>query len=154
MPDPIQSAIGLNQSYYDPSEQVSRAPEASAAPPAAAASPAAASSSDPAGKELLLKKYGSGQEDCSKFAISAGASFTVAGISAVGGVLTAPSGVGAVTGVVGTIGGLVKGAVDLASYFNCEDNNAAAAAAAEDCHAQGGALLDGAGDSSYVCLIP
>lgn len=149
MPDPIQSSIAPNQSYYDPSEQVSRAPEASAP-----ATPPAASPSAPGGKDLLLRKYGSGQEDCTKYAISAGVSFVVAGASAASGVLTAPSGIGAVAGAVGMVGNVVKGAVDLANYFSCEDRNAATAAAAEDCNAQGGVLLDGAGDSTSVCLIP
>lgn len=155
MPDPIQSSIGPNQSYYDPSEQVSRAPETSAASPAvASAPPAATSSSAPAGKDVLLKKYGSGQEECTKYAIAAGVSFVAAGASAATGLMTAPSGIGAVLGGVGMVANIIKGAIDVRNYVDCQDRNAAAAAAATDCNAQGGVLLDGAGDSSSVCLIP
>lgn len=150
MPEAIQSTSVVNQSHYDPSEQVSRVPDAMSCGTSAA--PASPGTTD--GKALLVKKYGSGGEDCTKHLIGAGVSFAVAGTSAAIGIATAPSVVGGAAGMAGTIGGIIKGAADLAAYFNCEDRNDRMQSVADECNAQGGTLLAGAGDSSVVCVVP
>jgi hypothetical protein len=108
----------------------------------------------PDGKDILLQKYGSGGEDCTQYLVSASASLGVAGTSAAVGIASAPTGLGALAGLVGTVGGLVKGATDLAQYFNCDDTNEQLREVASECNAQGGVLLRGAGDSDVVCLQP
>jgi hypothetical protein len=152
MPDPIQSSVGLNQSYYDPSEQVSRAPEASVAPPAASSAPAAASSAPASGTQLLLDKFGSGQKDCTKHLVNSSLSFLTAGGATLVAAGLAATGVGAVVAAVGAAGAAGKGLSDLNSYGSCEDENKAMAAYAADCNAKGGVLVAGAGDSDAVCL--
>jgi hypothetical protein len=142
MPDPIQSSTAPNQSYYDPSEQVSRAPEATSSPAPAAPAPAAAAPPPPAGQELLIKKYGSGGEDCSKHTTGMTISLAVAGASA----LLGP------VGSIGIVGGVAKAASDLNSYLRCEAKNDRMHAALEDCNQTGGALFAGAGDSEAICV--
>ena len=101
---------------------------------------------------MLIKKYGSGV-DCNRYAVSAGISLAVAGASAAIGIATARSG-GGVAGMIGVIGGIAKGAADLANYLNCEDKNERLQAAAEECNQSGGTLFAGAGDSEAVCVVP
>jgi hypothetical protein len=143
MPEPIQSSA-INQPYYDQSERMPAAP-----PAVAPASPAPAT-----GKDLLLKKYGSGGEDCTKHLIGAAVSFVVAGTGVAVGVATAPTGLGPVAGMVSAAGGIVKGAAELAAYLNCEDENERMRQAAEQCSAQGGVLFAGKGDSDAICVVP
>jgi hypothetical protein len=144
MPEPIRSSASPNQSYYDSSE-----PMPDALPGAVSASPAPAT-----GKDLLLKKYGSGHEDCTKHLIGAAVSFVVAGTGVAVGVATAPTGLGPVAGMVSAAGGIIKGAAELAAYLNCEDDNERMRHAAEQCGAQGGALFAGEGDSDAICVVP
>jgi hypothetical protein len=147
MPDPIQSSVGPNQSYYDPSEQVSRAPEAAAPPPPPPPAPAA-SSPPSSGTQLLLEKYGSGQQDCKKHLVAA--SLSAAGVAV--GAMATLTGIGTAPGAVTTALALGKTASDLTSYAQCEAKNEVMSAAAADCTSKGGVLLAGAGDSDAVCL--
>jgi len=152
MPEPIQSSPGPNQSYYDPSDEVSRAPATALAATSSAGASPPGNTTPPDGKDMLLKKYGSGGEDCTKHLINAGIGLAVAGAGATGAIVLAPMGVGSVVGMVGIVGGIARTATALADYGNCEDQNQSMREAAAECNAQGGTLLGGAGDSDAVCV--
>lgn len=161
MPEPIQSSSVPypNQSYYDPAHDISRVPEPSASPStpaktAPAQGPAASTSNPPGGRDVLLAKYGAGGQDCTTYLASAGTSLIVAGTSAAVGIVTAPSGIGALTGLAGTIGGIVNSAINIAGYLNCEEKNDQARDTAAECSSKGGALVPGEGDSDAVCITP